>query len=390
MTDRINFALFKPFSHPFVKDENSVFAVVANTWAKNIVRLFFERHGSTLFDASSAISTGLRNFYESDLPLSVCWDPIIGKLEKFLEEEDAYLNNYLTGILCYLSIKGFIPDWKIDLAVKGDLFFDNYSITNCSFSSLLHDSRGKCITFSNDKGDFHLFYSAPKKSSNAFFVTALRANQHYPLTYAYLQDSRFDIIEKLSDFINLPKPTRNKNRVNEGLLLLKRHSPDYFNWVITMTKQVILYSSPAANQIKSGSWFDLPGIYNFSVNHEPLLVAEMLIHESSHQYFNLLKRFGEVATSQEAIYYSPAVNKMRPLWLILLAYHAFANVLIFYRILEKQNIAGRDQVKSRILETEPLVLCLEEHLVKSRSIEGLTPCGKALFEPLYEKLRSVK
>src|SRR6185312_15271355 len=80
----------------------------------------------------------------------------------------------------------------------------------------------------------------------------------------------------------------------------------------------------------SGSSASEPGRCHMSVRAGQVKLAEMLVHEATHQYYYLVTRLGPVDDGTDStLYYSPVKNCYRPLAYILIAYHAFANVLLF-------------------------------------------------------------
>jgi HEXXH motif-containing protein len=108
----------------------------------------------------------------------------------------------------------------------------------------------------------------------------------------------------------------------------------------------------------------------------------MLIHEASHQYLELLTKLGPTIDPQhKKLYYSPVKQCDRPLHKILLAYHAFANVMLFYRDAAACGLADSYFENLQNVLNEELSQ-LEQPLIKN---EAILPIGKALIEPLIER-----
>jgi len=113
-----------------------------------------------------------------------------------------------------------------------------------------------------------------------------------------------------------------------------------------------------------------------------LSVAEMLIHEASHQYFELLNKLGPtVDPNHTKLYYSPVKQCERPLNKILLAYHAFANVMLFYRGVAECGLADSRLAKFQNALNDELRQ-LEQPLLKS---DAILPIGGALVDPLIQR-----
>ncbi len=81
---------------------------------------------------------------------------------------------------------------------------------------------------------------------------------------------------------------------------------------------------------RTGSWERRPGMVFMSYLKDEVRVAEALLHESCHQHFYFGNLDGSLEENDGIERWSEPVQQTRPVWKILLAYHAFANVCIFY------------------------------------------------------------
>jgi HEXXH motif-containing protein len=119
---------------------------------------------------------------------------------------------------------------------------------------------------------------------------------------------------------------------------------------------------------------------------EPIKVAELLVHESSHQYFHYLE-IDTLPTNgrDKNLYPSPYVEKDRPIDRILLSFHAFANIVLFYRACLSAGLTeDRHLADESIAYNCPILARFGEVLEQS---PGLTEAGRELFEPLRDRLR---
>jgi HEXXH motif-containing protein len=115
-------------------------------------------------------------------------------------------------------------------------------------------------------------------------------------------------------------------------------------------------------------------------------IAEILVHESSHQYFYLLERLGPVDDGADARrYWSPATGSERPLRRILIAYHAFSNVWLFYQACRASNV-GSDYLATNEPKIRRMITELDAPL---RDNPALTALGRALHEPLAERIEAI-
>src|SRR6266852_5178334 len=110
----------------------------------------------------------------------------------------------------------------------------------------------------------------------------------------------------------------------------------------------------------------------------------MLVHEATHLYFHLLCSVGNVDDSSDStLYYSPIKRQGRPIRAILLAYHAFANVVLFYRLCQEKGLSDDGYCRQQENDLLPQLKQLEASLHTTRA---LTPLGLALWEPLAERV----
>jgi HEXXH motif-containing protein len=175
----------------------------------------------------------------------------------------------------------------------------------------------------------------------------------------------------------------------QALTLLNTTAPHYAAWVSRVLRELVpLKARPAV--FNSGSEQYSPGVVCVCDHPYRWPLAEMLVHECSHQYLHIINRLGPLDDgSDTGLHYSPFRNKPRPLFFIVVAYHAFANVLLFYRHARARGLLPDPSVPSDAFTQRERVLQaqlrqIEPVLLQSRA---LTPLGRALWEPLYQALQ---
>lgn len=167
--------------------------------------------------------------------------------------------------------------------------------------------------------------------------------------------------------------------------LLGKASPLYSKWVAGTVYGIIPFARPEGTPYLSGSYVDRPGVMTCSFPAPVEMIAELLVHEASHQYFYILQKLGPVDDgSDDQLYYSPARDQGRPLMFILLAYHAFANILLCLNELVASGFSTAHLLR-RQRELQEWVPVLETPL---RNNPALSDIGNALWQPIHERLRS--
>jgi HEXXH motif-containing protein len=168
-------------------------------------------------------------------------------------------------------------------------------------------------------------------------------------------------------------------------LLLEAYAPAYLDWAADAAYGLVPIKQPGEDTVKSVSFADLFGIPYISFPIPPIKLAEALVHEPSHQYFHYVQIDTLLTNGRDkALYPSPYVNKDRPIDRILVAFHAFANITLFYRACLTGGLPeGREKAEREIAFHLPILTQFSEALGRT---PGLTEAGRALFEPLRERL----
>ncbi len=162
-------------------------------------------------------------------------------------------------------------------------------------------------------------------------------------------------------------------------------APVYLPWVERVVHTLVpVQSRPGGTT--SSSFELLPGVVALSYTSPAICLADALVHEASHQHFYLLAQAGPVHDGSDTdLYYSPGPRAERPIDRILLAYHAFANILLFYRACRQSRLVDADVCLRREQSYAQSLAMLDAPLEKTAA---LTTIGRSLYEPLAERVRA--
>lgn len=157
---------------------------------------------------------------------------------------------------------------------------------------------------------------------------------------------------------------------------LAARTPSYSKWIRRIVREVVPVTAPKGFYQSGGVGH---GLVFLSFNELLAQLGEALVHESSHQYFELVATFGPVDDgSDSTLYYSPLRNTGRPLDRILYTFHAVGNMLLYFQQCREDAYVAR---------TEARVLDQAKQLAAPLRTSGaLTALGRDLFEPLWERL----
>ena len=175
--------------------------------------------------------------------------------------------------------------------------------------------------------------------------------------------------------IDFPEASSN---IAAALALLRECAPVYIDWILPVVRWALPVSAPPG-EFASGSGWHTPAVVAVSVPDGALTLAESFVHETAHQYFFLASRFTRLTEPDDCLYYSPLAGRDRPLEMILVAFHAAANIASFYRLVADRcpDLAASDDATMRVARDCRI---LADHLRDNRH---LTESGWSLFEPIY-------
>jgi HEXXH motif-containing protein len=168
-----------------------------------------------------------------------------------------------------------------------------------------------------------------------------------------------------------------------AVALMERHAPGFLPWVEKVIRRVIALDG-SDGVLRSFSDQDRPGTIGASLPASALSIGETLVHEASHQMANIVKRLGPLDDgSDDRGYFSPVKQTERPIGAILIAYHAFANVVLFYRACLA---SGVEDVAHCRRNEERHVRELGILLGHLRASPALTDLGRGLVDPLARRV----
>jgi len=169
----------------------------------------------------------------------------------------------------------------------------------------------------------------------------------------------------------------------DAIDIIKSYTPEYLPWIARVLHQVFLLK-PTGKRIESGSVENYLGLIHLSAHPEPLPVAELLVHEATHQYMNVLRKLQPLDDGTDSRnYWSPPVNANRPISKIIAALHAFGNVQIFYQLCAARGLPNQLECERQDAIMKQWLDALIPPTVENASISAT---GNALCRPLIEKL----
>lgn len=175
--------------------------------------------------------------------------------------------------------------------------------------------------------------------------------------------------------------------LSKALNYLAESSPAFFRWVTSVIREVVpIWSQDGALASSSSPWDR--GTVAITADPRPAAIAEMLVHEASHQHFFAAKHLGKIEDGSDTNqYFSPMAHQNRSLERILLAYHALGNMILLHISLIENENANAEFSGERLTLLTAKLRQVEAILANSKA---LTTLGRAIFEPLEIQLCSMR
>jgi len=376
------------FSCPLESFNESLAQTIASEYARSVLDVFVQRFAQVL--SKTGLDDSFSNLLHADLPLELAWSSDLGSLYKAtrLGDEDHAIRNAAAFALS-AGAKGFGGEWQLELSNATKFFWDDWALPVCDKLTVICSDASASIKLSlgGDQTQVSFVRSLDgwkcETPARATRLPSFGSGRHRLVLLprsAALDSGVFHDVNDAALALETFSPALIEI-LTQALDLLEEHLPHYFDWIVRIIRRVAVLHS-GRNVLHSGSPENQHGTILISDNFRVLSVAEMLIHEASHQYLELLNKLGPtVDPGHTKLYYSPVKQCDRPLHKILLAYHAFANVMLFYRGVAECGLADSRFEKFQTVLNDELRQ-LEHALLEN---DAILPIGRALVEPLIKR-----
>jgi hypothetical protein len=374
------------FSCPLESFNRPLAQTIASEYARSVLGVFIERFARVF--SNTGLDDLFSRLLHADLPLELAWSSDVGNLYRVTRSggEDQALK-HAAAFALIASAKGFGGEWQLELSKATKFFWDDWALPGCDKLTVISNDANASIKLSLNGDQTQIFFVRSldgwkcQTPAGAVRLPSFGSGRRRLVLlpqYATLDSEVFDDVSALALETFSPALIE---VLTQTLDLLEEHLPHYFDWIVRIIRRVVVLHTER-NALHSGSPENQYGTILISDNFRVLSLAEMLIHEASHQYLELLNKLGPaVDPGHTELYFSPVKQCDRPLDKILLAYHAFANVMLFYRGVTECGLADSRFAKFRNVLNDELRQ-LEQPLLENSAI---LPIGRALVEPLIKR-----
>jgi HEXXH motif-containing protein len=361
-------------------------AAIATTYASAYCGTFLDVFGEALEAVSSGLLPVLERWPERENEFEDVWDVSLGYTRRtVLDDDRRSARQQASALALRLHMLGEPGEWEARLDEPVRLRMNRWLLPKTRSLAVSADGRRIEVRLgANGSGPHVVEFERRGSSWAAEGAEALPSIRAYGCAITLLPEPALDGLSFGGELsLSRLSPAQILTKVRSSLRVLRDHAPVYLPWTQNVLRAVIPLHAQLS-EIRSGSDLDKPGVVQASFPIRTLALAETWVHECSHQYFQILTRVEPVDDgSDPTLYYSPVRQTGRPLDKILLAYHAFANVLLFYRACRESGLEGNPYLELNELRLVPQLRQLEGPLHETRALTGI---GRALWEPLAERI----
>jgi len=374
--------IYRGFSCPYQPFNQRFFSLLAAQYSRSLIELFLDRFEQRLDQTGNGVTEMLSGIHANEPPNDeIFWSPVPAMIMESLSNGDTLsAQRAAASLLLHCGAHGVSGDWELRFDQPSMFLWGSYLLPESERLIVNHNQETvrilSEINGSRHESRLHRVAETGAWRSEELTQLPLVADDGYAVTL---------LPDRAAPPLQCDSPTLSQissathDSIAQSLGLLRALAPRYRDWVTRVLRRLIVVAAPQAG-IMSGNLHGWYSMFYISDCRDPLVIGEMLVHEASHQYFHSITPLEDVADQTDpTTYYSPFVRRQRTIDRLVLAYHAFANVYLYYReCLASQDLHKQASAGLRTVYNDLSVV--EETLMTS---DKLTPTGRALIEPLY-------
>lgn len=390
MTANSEDALYRGLSTPTEPLNEPMFFSVAVDFASAATELFLDSFERTLRDGASGIVETIGRLGDG-ADFEMIWSPALGRCLSAVKKGDESLARQVAvEYLTHACANGATGEWEAKLPSPSIFLWGSCLIPACDYIKVKSsgDSAHVYTTLDGRAAEFRIKRSPGEaalwSSEEAVELPYIPTGYNSAIVFLPKRAINPENYDSFG-FPLVPDVTPEQFQHLRAMFdLTQEYLPGYNRWFSRILRRVVIVQTGPQKYLRSGSEEGLCGMVYISDSEDLLSLGEMLVHEATHHYFYLITRLGEVVIHSKEMFYSPFVNNMRSLERILLGYHAFANVYLYYKNCMRLFPDKRDVCLQRMAMTLEDVKYVEKIIKES---DKLTPIGQAIAEPLIRELR---
>lgn len=377
---------YRGFSCPQEQLDQSLLEAVVVEFAREMTHRFVEKYRAEVARGRASLGDFILSWTESEANYETAWSLEFGEVSKMvLTHDPGDLHLHAAALGLRLAECGQSGEWSFSLGCRSRLRWGRWLLPEWDGISLASDGTEAELQLSLGADRLSLALSRDAEGWNAPGAEGLNyfgSSAHRIIIlprHAIAIASFRELWPMVADGLDADMARTGARALD----LLDRHAPVYRVWVERVIRHVIPLHFEKSF-ISSGSEAGQPGVIHMRYYPNAMATAEILVHEATHQYMHILCRLGDIDDgSDRRLYYSPIRQAERPLWAIVIAYHAFANVLLLYRLCRESGIEDDGYCTKQESLLLPQLRELQRILANNHA---LTDVGRGLVEPLTERI----
>lgn len=386
------------FSFPqkeFERSLDDLVAMVVREYAAGLVAALLPRCLEQVTTASSGLVEYVASWLadpSADLPAggpgvpaSVGWDYAFGDAYRTLHNTGGDPVSVTAAIALHLGARGHAGSWTLESPADVRPRWDEWLLPSSRRLDVTASGQHARVGYSGAAASGTVALSAVEGRWRADGGRRLARVDRHGVSFTLLTRDALSMreYEDLVDRAVIDIDPRMPGVFDEAVDIIATFTPEYLPWISRAVHQVFLIT-PRPGRVESGSVEHYLGLVHLTEHAEPLPVAELLVHEATHQHMNVAAKLMPLDDGSDTrTYWSPPVETHRPLSKIVAAFHAFGNVILFYRWCRERGLGNRAECERQ----EALLGGWMADLAPPvRDNPALTPVGRGLCDPLLREL----
>lgn len=332
---------------------------------------------------------------------SACWQPEIGATLGHLKQNRpvAAVVQALFGLHALriagnwiatleqpvrVSMGGHLFDLQGDVSI--DAAPDRIRVRALRLEPLTFAWSGTAWTLSGEAPHALWRYAAPAFFAYAGFENSYVQTWEIPPAAAPSMDLRLTWPQQPASCGTLGLGPAVAAQMDDVFGLLDQIGPTYVPWCQPVLRGIAACPSFDPEMRSSASYSEHAGIVSAAFPLSTPHLAEILVHELSHQYYLMLNVAMPLLRKEasKTLHYSSLKNRQRPLDMLFFAYHATSNMALFWHDVlaasTPHTALAAEELARQVAHTESL----DANIAASG---GLSEAGQAMFEGQRTLLR---
>ncbi|PVX28849.1 aKG-HExxH-type peptide beta-hydroxylase [Sphingomonas pokkalii] len=309
-----------------------------------------------------------------------CWSPAFGRANELAAGSVELHPLAFTQAVLALAGLGWSGDATLNVGAGGTLLLQHFQVR--VNGTVVITSRDGRIDIISDGDVMHF----ERKSKELYLVNAPIAVQSstfgIPITFGYAIDP--ELVRPSDIPINESGMAAAKQSIEAAIDLLSELGSGAVSWVLQAVRQISAVGANSSHGFVGRSVSMRPGHIVTSAPHHPVLIAETLVHESSHQMFNLCRCLGPYVRDGggDRMFCSAINGRQRTIDRVALALHAMANMYMLFDEIVASEHEYSEIARARLRNFSQVALSLARTV--SEEMELFTDLSREFIENIVD------